>query len=197
MIVHVPDPVLTLPSKTIGQIDKKILDVVSQMKRTLIEKDNPKGVGLAAVQIGIPLKIFIAKPEENSEMDVFINPEIIEYSKNLAEIERPASAAPPAKPLATHGKASASKEKKLEGCLSIPNVWGYLKRPKTVKLKYLDINGQTQTKVFSGFMATIVQHETDHLNGILFTQRVLEQKQKLYRIEGNEKGEEKLIELEI
>ena len=186
MIVHVPDPVLTLPSKTIGQIDKKILDVVSQMKRTLIEKDNPKGVGLAAVQIGIPLKIFVTKPEENSEMDVFINPEIIEYSKNLAEIERPASA-----------KASTSKEKKLEGCLSIPNVWGYLKRPKTVKLKYLDINGQTQTKVFSGFMATIVQHETDHLNGILFTQRVLEQKQKLYRIEDDEKGEEKLIELEI
>ena len=187
MIVHVPDPVLTLPSKTIGQIDKKILDVVSQMKRTLIEKDNPKGVGLAAVQIGIPLKIFIAKPEENSEMDVFINPEIIEYSKNLAEIERPTSTK------VTTGKP----EKKLEGCLSIPYVWGYLKRPKTVKLKYLDINGQTQTKVFSGFMATIVQHETDHLNGILFTQRVLEQKQKLYRIEDDEKGEEKLIELEI
>src|SRR3989338_7734430 len=144
MIVHVPDPVLTLPSKTIGQIDKKILDIVSQMKRTLMEKDNPKGVGLAAPQIGIPLKIFVTKPEENSEMDVFINPEIIEYSKNLAEIERPASA-----------KATAGKpEKKLEGCLSIPNVWGYLKRPKTVKLKYWDINGQTQTKVYSGFMAT-------------------------------------------
>lgn len=193
MIVYVPDPVLSLPSKTVGLIDKKILDVVSQMKRTLIEKVNPKGVGLAAPQIDIPLKIFITKPEENSEMDVFINPEIIEYSKDLAEIERPSSANLPA----GRQELSSGKGKKLEGCLSIPNVWGYLKRPKTVKLKYLDINGQVQTKVFSGFMATIVQHETDHLNGILFTQRVLEQKQKLYRIESNEKGEEKLIELEI
>jgi len=187
MIVTVPEPVLTQPAKTVGQIDKKILDIISEMKQTLIEKDNPKGVGLAAPQIGIPLKIFITKPEEDSDMEVFINGEILEFSPEMAEIERPASA-----------KATAGKpEKKLEGCLSIPNVWGYLKRSKTVKLKYLDINGQAQTKVFSGFMATIVQHETDHLNGILFTQRVLEQKQKLYRIEKTDQDEEKLIELEI
>ena len=61
----------------------------------------------------------------------------------------------------------------------------------------MDMNGIMQEKEFGGFMATIIQHETDHLNGILFTQRVLEQKQKLYQIEEDEKGEEKLVEIEI
>ena len=64
-------------------------------------------------------------------------------------------------------------------------------------MKYQDIEGKEQTREFSGFMATIVQHETDHLNGILFTQRVLEQKQKLYRIEETDKDEERLVGIEI
>ena len=61
----------------------------------------------------------------------------------------------------------------------------------------MNLDGQYKEAEFKGFMATIVQHETDHVNGILFTQRVLEQNQKLYRIEKNEKGEEKLIEIEL
>ncbi len=186
MITTVPNPVLTKPAKKIGKIDKKVLSIVNEMKKTLIETDNPKGVGLAAPQIGIPLAIFITRPKENSTPDVFINPEIIWVSSQLSEIIRE-----------ENGKPSLRKEKKLEGCLSIPAVWGYLKRPAKVRLRYMDMEGKQQVQEFEGFMATIVQHETDHLNGILFTQRVLEQKQKLYKIEENEKGEEKLVEIEI
>lgn len=186
MIITVPNKILTTPVKTVGKIDKKIRQIIRQMKIDLVYKKNPKGVGLAATQIGISLRLFITKPSETSPIEVFINPEIIWQSKDLAEIERP-----------TDSKPSLRKERKLEGCLSIPNVWGYLKRPQKVKLKYLDENGIKREKEFSGFMATIVQHETDHINGILFTQRVLEQKQKLFRIEEDDKGEEELVEIEI
>lgn len=186
MIISVPNPILTAPSRKVKKIDRKILRVVQEMKQTLLSANNPKGVGLAAPQIGIPMSIFITKPKEDSPIDVFINPEIIWKSSKLSEIIRPRET-----------KSSLKKEKKLEGCLSIPNVWGHLKRPEKVRLRYLDIEGKIQEKEFEGFMATIVQHETDHLNGILFTQRVLEQKEKLYRIEGEEKGEEKLVEIEV
>lgn len=186
MIVSVPNPVLTTPTKKVGKIDKKILQIIMRMKKTLVETHTPKGVGLAAPQIGIPLAIFITRPRENSPIDVFINPEIIWQSLELSEIVRE-----------ENGKPSLRKEKKLEGCLSIPDIWGYLKRPAKVRLRYMDVKGVWQEKEFEGFMATIVQHETDHLNGILFTKRVLEQKQKLYKIEEDEKGEEKLVEIEI
>lgn len=186
MIVTVPNKVLTSPAKKVGKIDKKVKQVIDQMKKDLVNHDNPKGVGLAAPQIGVNLRIFITKPTEASPIEVFINPQIIESSQDLGEIERP-----------NEGRISIRRDKKLEGCLSIPNVWGYLKRPKKVTLRYLDENGKNQEREFTGFKATIVQHETDHINGVLFTQRVLEQKQKLYRIEEDNKGDEELIEIRI
>lgn len=184
MIVSVPNPVLTTPAKTVERIDKKILRIIEEMKTTLVNTKNPKGVGLAAPQMGISYRIFITRPAETSLIEVFLNPEIIWKSEEVAEIKRP-------------GKQSTRKDKKLEGCLSIPNIWGYLKRPVKVRLRYMDLTGITHEREFSGFEATIVQHETDHVNGLLFTQRVLEQKEKLYQIEEDEKGKEKLVEVEI
>lgn len=184
MIITVPNTVLTTPTKNVGKIDKKILDIVDRLKTALINAKNPKGVGLAAPQIGISYRIFITRPTATSPVEVFLNPEIIWKSEEVSEIKRP-------------GKQSTKKDKKLEGCLSISNIWGYLKRPTRVKLRYMAITGTIHEREFSGFKSTIVQHETDHVNGILFTQRVLEQKEKLYTIEENKKGEEKLVEVEI
>lgn len=186
MIVKIPNPVLTSPAKEVRQIDKKILSVVDTMKKTLVNADKPKGVGLAAPQIGVDLKIFITRPTQKSKIEVFLNPEIIYKSTDLAEISR-----------IENEKGSPHHDRKLEGCLSIPNVWGYLKRPSRVILRYLALDGKIKEQEFSGFLSTIVQHETDHINGILFTQRVLEQKQKLYKIELNQDGEEKLVEINI
>ncbi len=185
MIISVPNNVLTTPAKKIKRIDKKILAIIDQMKKTLVSTQDPKGVGLAAPQIGIPLQIFITRPTQKGEISVFLNPEIVWKSENLSEIKRPEE------------QKGLKEEKKLEGCLSIPNIWGNLKRSDKVKLRYLDLNGKVCEELFEDFMATIIQHETDHINGILFTQRVLEQKQKLYRIEENKKGEEKMVEIEI
>jgi peptide deformylase len=185
-IVQVPNPVLITHTKKVTVIDKKVLDIIDRMKKTLSITDNPKGVGLAATQIGISLSIFITRPRENSVIRAFINPQIIWKSDELSELVR------------DEGEGnSIRKEKKLEGCLSINNIWGHLLRASHVKLRYLDPTGQTKEEKFSGFMATIIQHEVDHLNGILFTQRVMEQKEKLYEIHTNDKGEEKLVEIEI
>ena len=185
MITKVPNPVLTALSQKVTKIDKKILSIVEEMKKTLISTDNPKGVGLAAPQIGLPLAIFITKPNDKSPIGIFMNPEITWKSSELSEIVR-------------EGKENDKrKEKKLEGCLSIPEVWGYLRRPSKVRLKYMGTDGKTREEEFTGFMATIVQHETDHINGILFTHRVMEQKERLYKIELNEKGEDELVEIEI
>lgn len=186
MIVTVPNSVLTTPAKEVKTVDKKVKQTIAQMQKVLVATRNPKGVGLAAPQIGASLRIFITRPKEISLIRVFLNPEIIWSSPKLAEIKRENIA-----------EKTLRKEKKLEGCLSIPEIWGYLKRPAKVKLKYMDVQGKWHEEDFEGFMASIVQHETDHLNGILFTQRVLGQSSKLYRIEKNEKGEEELVEVEI
>lgn len=186
MIVTTPNPVLTSPAKPVETIDKRILRIVEEMKQALIRTKNPKGVGLAAPQIGIGLRIFITRPTESSHIRVFFNPELTFEATTGEYVQRP-----PTK------DRSLRKDRKLEGCLSIPNVWGNLKRPQSVRLRYMDMDGQWKEEAFDGFMATIVQHETDHLNGILFTQRVLEQKEKLYRIIIDEDGEERLEEIEI
>lgn len=186
MIVTIPDPVLTTPAKAIETVDKRILQVVDDMKKALIATRNPKGVGLAAPQIGVGLRLFITRPTEKSAIRVFLNPEITMTIGNSDYVNRPASA-----------KKSAQKDKKLEGCLSIPNVWGHLMRSQSVRLKYMNLDGVYIEEAFDGFMATIVQHETDHVNGILFTQRVLEQKEKLYQIVTDPDGEEEMEEIKI
>ncbi|EKD64680.1 MAG: Formylmethionine deformylase [uncultured bacterium] len=177
-IVHVPNAVLTTPSKTVTSFDKRLAQLISDMKKILLGASNPKGVGLAAPQIGENWRIFITKPWERSRIRVFINPEIIKSS-----IER------------TDGVPG--RDNKFEGCLSILKIWGKVKRIATISLRYYDQKGQKHEEEFKGFLATIIQHETDHTNGILFTQRVLEQKGKLYQTDKDKEGKEILEEISI
>jgi len=148
------------------------------MKKTLLATENPKGVGLAAPQIGESLKIFITKPFPKSEIQVFLNPEIIWKSEKLTE-------------------GVPERENKLEGCLSVPGIWGLVRRHQSIKLKYLSPDGKIRVQKFSGFLATIIQHEMDHLEGRLFSARVLEQHGKFYKIEKNAEGKEFLQELKL
>jgi len=172
-ILTVPNPILHEKSKP-ATVDKKTLTLVETLKKTLTdEKGKIKGVGLAAVQIGMPKRVFIAYSEKSKKFLTFINPEIIWYSKRLL----------------------SKKKQKYEGCLSLPNQWSLLKRPKEVKVKYQTETGQTQVRKFSGMTATIIQHEYDHLEGVLFIDRVLEQKAKLYELRKDEKGKEYLQEI--
>lgn len=155
------------------------------MKKTLDKTTDPKGVGLAAPQVGKSLRIFIAKPTDNSKILVFINPEIIERSLEVDYVKRPRKD--------TSKKAS----KKLEGCLSLPTIWGPVLRASSLTLNFLDEHGKSHTKPFKNFMATIIQHEIDHLEGILFPKRVLEQKGTLYKSSKNKKGEDEFEEVDL
>ena len=178
-ILKAPQAILSQKTKPVEKIDKKILTIIEEMKKTLNAQNNPKGVGLAAPQIGYSLQIFITKPYPKSPFRIFINPKIAWLSEEL-----------------TNGVPE--RENPLEGCLSLPGIWGNVRRHLAIKLKYVTPDGKIHHQFFKGFLATIIQHEMDHLSGCLFPQRVLEQKGKLYRITGKDKeGKDILEEIEI
>ncbi|OGH23155.1 MAG: peptide deformylase [Candidatus Levybacteria bacterium RIFCSPHIGHO2_12_FULL_38_12] len=181
-IVKAPSEVLSQVTKKVIKIDNSILSLIREMKETLENTRDPEGVGLAAPQVGKSLQIFIMKPTPKSPITVHINPEIKNASGELANMIRPKKSKSPAK---------------LEGCLSLPSIWGTVLRHPYLSLTYMDEDSKTHTKKFKGFSATIIQHEVDHLNGNLFPKRVLEQKGKLYKSHKNEKGEDEFDEIEI
>lgn len=179
-ILTVPEKILTTPSKPVVKIDKKVKKLAQKMIYLLGKgaKGKPLGVGLSACQVGEPLRIFTAYSPKSHRHLVFINPKITWSSK-------------------TKTSGVPERDNPLEGCLSVPSVWGRVKRSKKIKVAYTTLNGQPVTRKFNGFLATVIQHEYDHLNGILFVERVLEQKGKLYKIEKDEKGKGRLLEIEI
>jgi len=177
-ILKVPNDVLTTRAREITLFDKTLARLISDLKDTLITTKNPKGVGLAAPQIGVSLRAFVTRPHEKDPIRVFINPVITETSKNTVE-------------------GVPDRENRLEGCLSIPTIWGRVKRAIAITLRYQDEKGIQHQEKMKGFLATIVQHETDHLNGTLFTHRVITQKGKLYQTEKDDDGKEVLAEIEL
>jgi peptide deformylase len=182
-IVQAPEPVLSEKAKPVEKIDKYIKTLLKEMEVTLSEARDPEGVGLAAPQVGKSLQIFIIRQSPDDPLLTFINPEVVSF----------ADPKPP--------KDENEKEKKsgvqLEGCLSLKDVWGVVNRHGEVVLSYMDEHGQKHQKKFDGFLATIIQHEYDHLQGILFTKRVIEQKNPLYQSVKNKKGEIEFEEIEI
>lgn len=178
-IVVAPNEVLAQIAKPVGKIDSSIKKLIAEMKETLDKTRDPEGVGLAAPQVGKALQIFVVKPTRNAKHEVYINPVITLSEKPLKKRRK---------------KADGTK---LEGCLSIPSIWGPVKRAEKVSITYLDETGKQKTEEVGGFKATILQHEYDHLQGILFPKRILEQKGKLYKSSKNEKNEDVFEEIEL
>ena len=177
-IVTAPNPILSSKAKPVSKVDTAVFNLISQMEEALDAATDPIGVGLAAPQVNRSLAIFVIKPSSKSKLQAFINPKITKVEQQV------------------DGKTKG-KTKKLEGCLSLKDIWGEVERTKTIWLSYLDEAGKPHHKKFSGFIATIIQHEVDHLNGILFPKRVLEQKGTLYESKKNSKGEDIFEELTI
>lgn len=176
-IVNAPQPVLSQKAKNVEKVDKNILDFIEEMKVALQNSTDPVGVGLAAPQLSKSLKIFIAKPTPKSKFYIFINPKILKTDKKH--------------------RLKKNRVKKLEGCLSLPNIWGEVARFDEVLISFQDERGKNHKRKYKGFMATIIQHEMDHLGGVLFTKRVLEQNGTLYKSEKDEKGEDVFEEIKI
>ena len=164
-ILKVTDPLLRRKSKPVKKVDKKTLAIIADLKDTLKVQKDPEGVGLAAPQIGKLRQIFVMR--YGGEPKVIINPEIISSSSGST-------------------KKREGGKKIMEGCLSLPHYYGPLLRPDKVKAKYLNEKGDTVTETFYGFEAQIIQHEVDHLVGILFVDRLLEQKKPLFELVDDE-----------
>lgn len=179
-ILQSGDPVLRAKSKPVPKVDKKVLKLVDDLKDTLAVQKDPEGVGLAAPQIGKNLQVFIC--DFKGFQRVVINPEILKIEKS--------------KPHSAHStslRASRGKKEILEGCLSLPYYYGPLKRAGKITVKYLGEGGQEITEDFEGFNAQIILHEIDHLNGILFIDRLFKEKKPLYKVEGDEWEEVELV----
>ena len=137
-----PDPLLRKISVSVEKVDSKIQQIMDDMLETMY--DAP-GIGLAAIQIGIPKRIIVidlAKEGEKKNPLYIINPQIVFKSDNEATYE--------------------------EGCLSIPGQFANIQRPEKCTVKYLDYEGKEKEIKTEGLLATCIQHEIDHLNGILF-----------------------------
>ena len=141
-LVILPDHQLRLVSKPILEMTSELRQLVDDMFETMY--DAP-GVGLAAIQIGVPLRVVtldVSKRDDTQEPMALINPEIIWSSEEVSDFE--------------------------EGCLSIPDYFEWVERPASVKLRYRDLAFKEHEIDADGVLATCIQHEVDHLNGVLF-----------------------------
>ena len=168
-IIQAPDTVLSEKAKPVKKVTTEILDLIEKMKHAMLTASDPEGVGIAAPQVGVSLQIFLMKPEKSDPITTVINPHI-ELIGELVE------------------RKTKNGHDLLEGCLSIKDIWGTTKRFKAVKLSYMDETGQHKEAIFENFAARVVQHEYDHLQGILFPRRVLEQGGKLYKSHKDKDG---------
>ena len=141
-ILTEPDQFLRQKSKKVEKVDDSTRSLMDDMLETMY--DAP-GIGLAAIQIGVPKRIIVidlAKDGEKKMPMYFINPEIVSKSSKDATYE--------------------------EGCLSVPNQFAEIDRPDKCHIKFLDYNGKEKSLKAEGLLATCIQHEMDHLEGILF-----------------------------
>lgn len=176
-IITLPHPLLRKKTEPVRALDKKILRFVRDLKKTLEHQSDPEGLGIAANQVGVDARIFLVKVKNKTK--VFINPEIIEFSEEKVIMT--------------------------EGCLSVPLLYSQIERPSKVKIKYQTVpnNGTIEQlsneiiEEFADLTARVIQHEVDHLNGVVFLDRALQQKAKIYRLEKNKEGKDEFIEIKI
>jgi peptide deformylase len=141
-IITLPDPRLRQVSEPVAAIDGDIRRLAEDMLETMYRAP---GIGLAAIQVGVPKRVItldLAKKDEPPAPQVFINAEVVSTSEERATYE--------------------------EGCLSIPDYYDEVERPAQVKVRFTDLDGKVQEIEANGLLATCLQHEIDHINGVLF-----------------------------
>jgi len=145
-IIILPDKRLRQTSEPVKAVDADVRALVDDMFETMYKAP---GVGLAAIQVGVPKRIVTvdtAKKDEPKHPQVFLNPEIVWSSQEKNTYE--------------------------EGCLSIPEYYEEVERPSAVKVRFMDLDGKTQEVEANGLLATVLQHEIDHTNGVLFIDHI-------------------------
>ena len=141
-ILTAPDPFLRQISKPVDRVDDALRALMDDMLETMY--DAP-GIGLAAIQVGVPVRVIVmdlAGEGEEPEPRYFVNPEILDPSEEMSVYQ--------------------------EGCLSVPEFFDEVERPARCRVRYLDYHGAEQVLEAEGLLATCIQHEMDHLEGVLF-----------------------------
>jgi len=141
-LVKAPDPRLKLISAPVPEVDSKLRRFMADMVETMYAEN---GIGLAAIQVGVLKRVAVIDLDPggpNSKPIYLVNPRIVQASGELSTYN--------------------------EGCLSVPEVWDDVKRPAELTVEYTDENGKKQTVKADGLFATCLQHEIDHINGLLF-----------------------------
>ena len=156
-LIYYGNPILRERSQEVKEITEEIKKLISDMVETM---DANNGCGLAAIQIGKPYRLFILRPvieDENGEailgdVEVYLNPKITNTSEKSEILS--------------------------EGCLSIPKLHAEVERPYSLHIEALNINGKSFSQDVEGFIAREIMHENDHLNGVLYIDRIPSQKRK-------------------
>ena len=141
-ILTAPDPRLKIVSEPVAKVDGEIRALVDDMIETMYGAD---GIGLAAIQVGVPKRVLVMDIDQKDgkkNPKAYINPKILWASEEMATFE--------------------------EGCLSVPEIWDEVERPAKIRAEYLDRDGKRHEIEAEGLFATCLQHEMDHLEGILF-----------------------------
>jgi peptide deformylase len=152
-LIILPEPMLKAPSRKLERVDAHARKLAADMLETMY--DAP-GIGLAAVQIGEPVRMLVidlAKDPEPKAPQVFINPEVVWSSDERSVYE--------------------------EGCLSIPDYYADVERPASVKVRHIDLDGKEREITAEGLFSTCLQHEIDHLNGVLFIDHISKLKRQI------------------
>jgi len=152
-LIILPDPLLRQQSQPLAQIDAPALRLAQDMLETMYQAP---GIGLAAIQIGVAVRLLVldvASKDAPPDPRIFFNPEILWTSdeRNIYE----------------------------EGCLSIPDYYAEVERPSLIRVRYVDVQGQSQEIEADGLLATCLQHEIDHLNGVLFIDHISRLKREM------------------
>ena len=151
-VIKHPDPRLAQKSQK-APVNKELEDLAQNMLETINSFKDPIAAGLSAIQIGTPLRVLIARdfgdalPEQIVNNYILVNPKFVSSSKD--------------------------EELDWEGCLSFPDLYGKVWRSKKIKVKYQNVTGEEKRLTTSGFLARVIQHEMDHLDGITFDTKVV------------------------
>lgn len=166
-IVTLPNETLRVISDEVISFDHALRELIRNLTQTLESQTDPPGLGLSAVQIGVLKRVFVAKIRNKTR--AFVNPKIIKFSKKEIAF--------------------------LEGCFSVPEIYGHVIRPAEIDMESQDVQGKSAKQHYKGVAARIIQHEMDHLNGTLFIDHIHDQGGKVFKVEKDKKGQESLVEV--
>ena len=166
-ILTIPDERLRQKSQEVTNFSKDLEKIITDLVDTIENQHDPIGLGLSAPQIVIFKRIFVARIR--NKIKTFINPRILKFSQKEVPL--------------------------LEGCFSVPEIYGHVIRPAEIDIEAQSRHGKIFKNHYKGIPARTIQHEIDHLNGILFIDHVHAQNGKIFKVEKDKKGKEQLVEV--